>query len=64
MGIIKLTIGDIDYASMKEIGDNYFIEIVFNDIETNGDDSALRKAFDLRDKEEILASDEFAKTAE
>ena len=62
--VSQLTIGDIDYASMKEIGDNYFIEIVFNDIETNGDDSALRKAFDLRDKEEILASDEFAKTAE
>ena len=62
--VSQLTIGDIDYASMKEIGDNNFIEIVFNDIETNGDDSALRKAFDLRDKEEILASDEFAKTAE
>ncbi len=62
--VSQLTIGDIDYASMKEIGDNYFIEIMFNDIETNGDDSALRKAFDLRDKEEILASDEFAKTAE
>ena len=59
----KLTVSDIDYASMKEIGDNYYIEIVFNDIETNGDDSALRKAFDLRDKDEILASDEFAKTA-
>ncbi len=59
----KLTVADIDYASMKEIGDNYYIEIVFNDVETNGDDSALRKAFDLRDKDEILASDEFAKTA-
>lgn len=60
----QLTVSDIDYASMKEIGDNYYIEIVFNDIEDNGDDSALRKAFDLRDKEEILASEEFAKTAE
>ena len=60
----KLTASDIDYASMKEIGDNYFIEIAFNDIENNGDDSALRKAFNLRDKDEILASDEFAKTAE
>ena len=62
--VSKLTASDIDYASMKEIGDNYFIEIVFNDIESNGDDSALRKAFNLRDKDEILASEEFAKTAE
>lgn len=60
----KLTVSDVDYATIKEIGDNYYIEIVFNDIEDNGDDSALRKAFDLRDKDEILASDEFAKTAE
>lgn len=60
----QLTVADIDYASMKEIGDNYFIEIVFDDIEVNGDDSALRKAFNLRDKEEILASEEFAKTSE
>ena len=59
----QLTVDDIDYASMKEIGDNYLIEIVFNDIEANGDDSALRKAFNLRDKEDVLASDEFAKTA-
>ncbi len=60
----KLTISDIDYATIKEVGDNYFITIVFNDIETNGDTAALQKAFDLRDKDEILASEEFAKTQE
>lgn len=60
----QLTIADIDYATIKEIGDNYFIEIVFNDVDTNGDTSALLKAFELRNKDEILASDEFAKTAE
>ena len=59
----QLTADDIDYATMKEIGDNYYIEIVFTDIDVNGDDSALRKAFNLRDKEEILASEEFAKTS-
>ena len=60
----KLTISDIDYATIKEVGDNYFITIVFDDIEKNGDTSALQKAFDLRDKDEVLASEEFAKTAE
>lgn len=60
----QLTVSDIDYATMKEIGDNYYIEIAFNDIEKNADDSALRKSFNLRDKEEILASEEFAKTSE
>ena len=55
----KLTISDIDYATIKEVGDNYFITIVFDDIEKNGDTSALQKAFDLRDKDEILASEEF-----
>ena len=58
-----LTIADIDNATIKEVGDNYYITITFNDIETNGDTSALAKAFDLRDKEAILASEEFAKTA-
>ncbi len=60
----QLTISDIDYATIKEIGDNYFIEIVFDDIAANGDTSALLKAFDLRNKDDILASEEFAKTAE
>ena len=58
-----LSITDIDNATIKEVGDNYFITITFNDIENNGDTSALAKAFDLRDKDAILASEEFAKTA-
>lgn len=60
----KLTVADIDYATIKEVGDNYYITIVFNDIEKNGDTTALAKAFDLRDKDTILASEEFAKTSE
>lgn len=60
----KLTISDIDYATMKEIGDNYFIEIVFNDVAVDGDTSSLSKVFDLRDKDELLSLDEFEKTAE
>lgn len=59
-----LTVADIDYATIKEVGDNYYITIAFNDIENNGDTAALAKAFDLRDKDAILASDEFAKTSE
>ncbi len=60
----KLTVADIDYATIKEVGDNYYITIAFNDIEKNGDTTALAKAFDLRDKDAILASEEFAKTSE
>ncbi len=59
-----LTVEDIDYATIKEVGEYYYITIVFNDIETNGDTEALAKAFDLRDKEDILASAEFAKASE
>lgn len=59
-----LTVADIDYATIKEVGDNYYITIAFNDIETNGDTAALAKAFELRDKDAILASEEFAKTSE
>ena len=58
----KLTISDIKYATIKEIGDNYYITIAFDDVEVNGDTSSLEKAFDLRDKEDLLASEELAKT--
>ena len=58
-----LTVADIDYATIKEVGDNYYITIAFNDIEKNGDTAALAKAFELRDKDAILASEEFAKTS-
>ncbi len=56
-----LTVTDIDYATIKEVGEFYYITIVFDDVESNGDTAALAKAFDLRDKDAILASDEFAK---
>ena len=59
----NLTISDIDYATIKEVGDNYYITIMFNDIDENSVVDPLAKAFDLRDKEELLASDEFAKTS-
>ena len=42
-----LTVADIDYATIKEVGDNYYITIAFNDIEKNGDTAALAKAFDI-----------------
>lgn len=58
----KLTISDISYATIKEVGDNYYITIAFADIESNGDTSSLEKAFNLRDKEDLLASEELAKT--
>ncbi len=59
----KLTADDIDYAEIKEVEDNYYITIVFDEVEVNGDTTSMAKAFDLRDKDEILASDEFAKTS-
>lgn len=58
----QLTAEDIDYAEIKEIGDQYFITIAFNDLTSDEAQDVLTKAFDLRDKEEILASEEFAKT--
>ena len=60
----KLTAEDIDYAALQEIGDKYFITIAFNDLTSEEAQDVLTKAFDLRDKEEILASEEFAKTKE
>ena len=58
-----LTVADIDYATIKEVGDNYYITIMFDDIDENGAADPLAKAFNLRDKEELLASEEFAKTS-
>ena len=58
----ELTSEDIAYATLKEIGDQYFITIAFNDLTSAEAQNVLTKAFDLRDKEEILASEEFAKT--
>lgn len=60
----KLTSEDIAYATLKEVGDQYFITIAFNDLTSAEAQEVLTKAFDLRDKEEILASEEFAKTKE
>lgn len=58
----KLTENDIKYASMKEVGDNYYITIAFNDLTSDEAQEILTKAFDLRDKDDILNSAEFAKT--
>ncbi len=60
----ELTAEDIAYATLKEIGDQYFITIAFNDLTSAEAQDVLTKAFDLRDKEELLASEEFAKTKE
>lgn len=59
----KLTNADIDYASIREVGDQYSITIAFNDLTSDEAQEVLAKAFDLRDKEDILGSEEFAKTA-
>ena len=58
----KLTADDIAYASIKEVGDVYYITIAFNDLTSEEAQNVLTKAFDLRDKEELLASDEFEKS--
>ena len=58
----KLTVDDIKYATMTEIGDEYFITIEFNDIEEADAKKVLGNAFSLRDKADILNSEEFAKT--
>ena len=60
----KLTDDDIAYATMKEVGDFYYITIAFNDLTSDEAQEVLTKAFDLRDKEDILNSEEFQKTAE
>ena len=60
----SLTIDDVDYATIKEVGDYYYITIVFAEIAEGESVDVLAKAFDLRDKEDILASEEIAKTEE
>lgn len=59
----KLTDNDIMYASMKEVGDFYYITIAFNTLDSAQAQEVLTKAFDLRDKDDILNSEEFAKTS-
>ena len=60
----KLTADDIAYATIKEVGDVYYITIAFNDLTSEEAQDVLTKAFDLRDKEELLASEEFEKSKE
>lgn len=60
----SLTVNDIDYATIKEVGDYYYITIAFADIAEDENADVLAKAFDLRDKEDVLASPEIAKTAD
>ncbi len=60
----ELTAEDIEYATLKEIGDTYYITIAFNDLTSEQAQEVLTKAFDLRDKEEILGSEEFEKSKE
>ncbi len=60
--VSALTVADIDYATIKEVGDTYYITIAFNDVEAGGDTTSLEKAFELRDKDVVLASEELAKT--
>lgn len=58
----KLTVDDVKYATMTEVGDKYYITIEFNDISEAEAKEILSKAFNLRDKSDILNSEEFAKT--
>lgn len=58
----KLTVDDVKYATMTEVGDKYYITIEFNDISEAEAKEILSKAFNLRDKADILNSEEFAKT--
>ncbi|MBE6748019.1 MAG: hypothetical protein E7557_02190 [Ruminococcaceae bacterium] len=58
----KLTVDDIKYATMTEVGDKYYITIEFDDITEEDAKEILSKAFNLRDKADILYSEEFAKT--
>lgn len=59
-----LTSEDIAYATLKEVGDTYYITIAFNDLDSEEAQSVLTNAFDLRDKDVILGSEEFKKTEE
>lgn len=61
--VSALTLEDIQSATVKEAGNFYYITIKFKDYEAGEDVTSLTKAFELRDKDEILASEEFAKTS-
>lgn len=56
-----LSSSDIAYASIKETGDLYYITVAFNDLTSEQAQEVLTKAFDIRDKEDMLNSEEFAK---
>ena len=58
----QLSVDDVKYATMTEVGDKYYITIEFNDIAEAEAKEILSKAFNLRDKADILNSEEFAKT--
>lgn len=60
--VSNLTVADIKSATIKEVGEFYYITITFNDYAAGDDVTSLGKAFELRDKDEILASEELAKT--
>lgn len=57
----KLTDDDIDYAQMNEVGDYDYIKIAFKDLTDAKAQEVLTKAFDLRDKNDILQSAEIKK---
>ncbi len=59
-----LTVEDISFATMTEVGDKYFITIEFPEISGDDAKAILSKAFNLRDKKDIIESEEFAKTKE
>lgn len=60
--VSKLSVDDVKYATMTEVGDKYYITIEFNDFGEAEAKRILSKAFNLRDKADILNSEEFAKT--
>ena len=60
----ELTVDDISVATMTEVGDKYYITIEFNDIAEEDAKEILGKAFAVRDKADLLNSEEFAKTKE
>ena len=59
----RLTATDIEDAVLEEVGDKYYITIRFADLSSAEAQDVLSRAFDLRDKEAILASPELQKVA-
>ena len=59
----RLTPTDIEDALLEEVGDNYYITIRFADLSGAEAQDVLSRAFDLRDKEAILASPELQKVS-